>query len=152
MTANLKGDSDSMCPSDFRIATHKRCLILFLLISTFLFSACDPRAGRYPFHKAEYWISEDPQISLCYTKNTDGTWYPDHTLIWENEEKEISIGMQADYYCVYPADSNHHDDRLFSGNWRYRGKDLVLTIEEDFIFDGTYSKIILRPQEELATP
>lgn len=112
-----------------------------------LFAGCDPRSGKYPFQKSERWYSEDPQISLCYTKNSDGAWSFYHILVLENDELEISIGMQSSYYCVYPADSMHHDDRLFSGSWNYRNGNLVLIVEEDFIFDGKYSKIILKPIE-----
>lgn len=132
--------------------THKRCLILLLLISMFLFSSCDPRSGRYPFQKAEYWYSEDPQISLHYARDSDGYWHDSEMLIFEDEEIEISVAMHVDYYCVYPADSSHYDDRLFSGRWGYRGKNLVLKIEEDFLFNGAYSKIILQPQEKAPTP
>ena len=124
-----------------------RCLIVFVVVSMLLFSGCDPRSGKYPFQKAEKWHGDDPQISLCYTKDSNGIWSFYHTLILENEELEISIGMQASYYCVYPASSSHHDDRLFSGHWKYRNGNLVLFIEEDFVFDGKYSKIILKPIE-----
>ena len=126
----------------------RRCLIVLVIVSMLLLCGCDPRSGRYPFQKAENWHSDDPQISLCYAKDSSGNWSFHHTLIWENEEQEISIGMQASYYCVYPANSSHHDDRLFSGSWKYRNGNLVLIVEEDFVFDGKYSKIILKPLEE----
>ena len=129
----------------------RRCLVIFVLVSVLLFSGCDPRSGNYPFQIAGKWYSEDPQISLSYHKNSNAMWSFNHTLIWEHEELQITIGMQSSYYCVYPADSNHYDDRLFSGSWKYRNGNLVLKVEEDFIFDGEYSRIILKPLEENTT-
>lgn len=120
-------------------------LIIFILISAFLFSGCDPKSGQYPFQKEECWYSEEPIMTLQYTKNDDDTWIFSEKLIWEGNTKEISIGMQGSYYCVYPADSNDYEDRLFCGRWKYREGNLVLIIEEDFIFGGAYSEIVLAP-------
>ena len=119
--------------------------LILLIISMLLFCGCDSRYGRYPFQVSEEWYSEEPAIFLSYTQNSNGTWDLYHTLTWADSMKEISIGMQSSYYCVYPAGSNHYEDRLFSGSWKYQNGNLVLNIEEDFLFDGEYSKIILKP-------
>lgn len=119
--------------------------VVFLIFSV-LFSGCDPRSGKYPFQQGEQWYSEEPQICLNYSKQEDGTWEMHETLLYNGSLKEINLAMHSSDYCVYPADSNHHDDRLFSGTWKYRNGNLVLIVEEDFAFDGKYSKIILKPQ------
>ena len=126
-----------------------------LLLYAVLFSGCDPRSGKYPFQKCEQWYSEEPQISLNYSKREDGTWKMYETLLYDGEVKEIELAMHSYDFWVYPAPSGHvinHDDLLFSGSWKYRNGNLVLIVEEDFIFDGKYSKIILKPLEENTTP
>lgn len=137
------------------IRNKNRCTAMvcaFFLICTILFSGCDPRSGKYPHQRSEQWCSEEPQISLNYSKREDGTWEFNETLLYNGSLKEINLAMHSSYYCVYPADSNHHGDRLFSGSWKYRSGNLVLIVEEDFIFDGKYSKIILKPIEGKTTP
>ena len=95
-------------------------------------------------------MSEDPMISLEYTHNEDGTWTFCEELYWNDELIAIAVAMQSDYFCVYPfTNSNvtHHEDRLFSGTWKYRQGNLILMIEEDYIFDGQYSQIVISPIE-----
>ena len=121
-----------------------------ILLVMFLLCGCDPRSGQYPHQKAERWVSEDPMISLEYTHNEDGTWTFCEELYWNDELIAIEVAMQSDYFCVYPIDSTnpdviHHEDRLFSGTWRYRQGNLILMIEEDYIFDGQYSQIVITP-------
>ena len=118
-------------------------LCVLFLICTILFCGCDPRSGKYPFQKGEQWYSEDPQISLNYSKQEDGTWEIYETLLCDGKIKEIDLAMHSSDFWVYPADSNYHDDRLFSGRWKYRKGDLVLIVEEDFVFGGKYSEIVL---------
>lgn len=132
--------------------THRRCtaflvLCLFVL-SSCLLCGCDPRYGQYPMDKADFWYSADPVMTLSYKQNADKTWTVIETLCWNDETMEISIGMRSDYYCVYPAgEILNHDERLFSGRWGYRNGNLVLSVKEDFIFDGKYSEITLIPSK-----
>lgn len=121
-------------------------LICLAVLTVLFLCGCDPRSGQYPFQKAESWSSADPAISLHYTQNEDNTWTFAEELRWNNDTIEIDVAMQSDAYCVYPADSSHYDDRLFSGHWKYRKGNLVLIIEEDFLFDGAYSEIVLVPK------
>ena len=120
-------------------------LCISFLACMVMFCGCDPRSGKYPHQRSEQWYSDEPQMSLCYSKAEDGTWELFETLFYDSENREIDLAMHSSYYCVYPADSNHHDDRLFSGNWKYRKGDLVLIVEEDFIFGGKHSEIVLSP-------
>ena len=128
---------------------HKKrsfCFTLCLAICVLsVFCGCDPRSNQYPFQKAEQWLSHDPQIILSYTQNDDQTWSFHEEVYWNGDIIEIEIAMQSDIFCVYPVDSNHYDDRLFSGTWKYRKDALVLVVEEDFLFNNQYSEIILIP-------
>lgn len=87
-------------------------------------------------------------MSLNYSQREDGTWDIYETLFYDGEVKEILLDMHSSAFWVYPADSNYHDDRLFSGRWRYRKGDLVLIVEEDFVFGGEYSEIVLSPRSQ----
>ena len=140
----------------FGLIRNKNCYMamvcVFILISTLLFSGCDPRSGKYPHQRSEQWCSEEPQMSLNYFQQEDGTWEFNETLLYNGNFQEINLAMHSSYYCVYPANSNHHDERLFSGSWKYKNGNLVLIIEEDFLFGGKYSSIILTPQEGDLSP
>lgn len=127
---------------------YSAAICVFLLLCTLLFSGCNPRSGKYPFERGSQWYSEKPQMSLNYSQREDGTWDIYETLFYDGEVKEILLDMHSSAFWVYPADSNYHDDRLFSGRWRYRKGDLVLIVEEDFVFGGEYSEIVLSPRSQ----
>ena len=128
---------------------HKGRLYCVVLSITVLFvlllCGCDPRSGQYPFQKAEYWESYDPPITLRYAQNDDHTWSSLEELHWKGDFIKIDMARQSDYFCVYPAESSNHGDRLFAGSWKYRKGNLVLIIKEDFIFGNQYSEIVLVP-------
>ena len=99
----------------------------------------------HPSEIAENWGCQYPNLCLNYVKSDNNEWVFSEALVWDDETIDISIGFGKGVYCVYPADSSSYIDRLFCGTWKYKRGNLVLKIEEDFIFNNQYSEIILFP-------
>lgn len=131
--------------------THRlyfRILLVFCLLiaSMLLFSGCDPMSNKYPYDKAMEWVCTNPYFAVEYLTTDDGR-VVDHSasIQWNDSLLTVEVNLGSSHFWVSPTTSNHYDDRLLSGKWRYRGKNLVLSIEEDFIFDNQYSEIIFSP-------
>lgn len=134
-------------------STRKSCAkkaimaIVFFVCVTML-CGCDLPFKQYPHEKASYWSCDDPKIILNYSKDDQDNWILSEQIHLDSETIEVSVAMRGNIYCVYPDDSAYYSDRLFRGKWKYRKGNLVLIIEEDFLFDGQYDEIILVPQEK----
>lgn len=102
---------------------------------------------KYPWEKASHWVCEDPYFTLSYSKDPWGSLVCEEVLIWNGKEIPVEVGMLHHMYDVSPTDSNHYDDRLLTGTWKYRKGNLILRIEEDFIFGNRYEELIFKPTE-----
>ena len=116
--------------------------VLFIIAVAMLFSGCDPYADSYPFLTEAKWECADPKISLEFTKSTTGAISERHTLEWNGMVLYIDLNFRSNLFVVNPSTSTHYESRLFPGTWEYRDGNLVLIIEEDFIFDHTYSELV----------
>ena len=100
---------------------------------------------EYPWEKGARWVCEEPHFTLSYSRNSHNMLVSEEVLVWDGKEIPVFIGMQQHSYDVYPQSSNRYDDRLLSGTWKFRDGNLVLCIEEDFIFDNQYRELIFHP-------
>ena len=114
------------------------CVITLLL----LLAGCDPYAGEYPFLEEAEWICDDPRFVIQYTKGADSRMNEHIFFEWDGEVIEADLSFRAQIYVASPIGSTLHDDRFFGGEWEYRNGDLVLIIQEDFIFDGKYKELV----------
>ena len=90
-----------------------------------------------------------PKISLIYPEHDGNGATKYETIEWENEILSIDIMFGLGDYCVYPVDSVAYEDRLFNGTWKYRNGNLILLIEEDFLFDNKFSELVFSPVEQI---
>lgn len=118
------------------------CGILFIIVVLVLFSACDPYADSYPFLTEAKWECSDPKMVLEYKKSATGVITERSTLEWNDMFLYIELNFRGDSFVASLASSTHYDGRLFTGTWEYRAGNLVLMIEEDFIFNHTYSELV----------
>ena len=116
--------------------------VLLLIVMVLLLSGCDPYADSYPFLTEAKWECADPKISLEFTKSATGAISERHTLEWNGMVLYIDLNFRANLFVVNPSTSTHYDSRLFTGTWKYQNEYLVLTIEEDFIFDHAYNELV----------
>ena len=128
---------------------RKRCILIVItvVIALFLWSYWDYCAGsrNYPYHVAPMWQCDDPYFLLVYTREENGALTCHEALEWNNETNVVDVGFLMREYDVYPAETSAYADRLFSGTWKYRKGNLVLMIEEDFLFDYQYSELVFSP-------
>ena len=115
--------------------------IVALLCSMFWGSGCT----MYPGKKATTWICHEPYIKICFHK-TETNGY----LEWNGDKIPVVVATQSDVFDVYrkvfPQEGLKDENILFRGYWHYAGKDMVVELCEDNIFNGTYSELTFAPQ------
>ena len=121
------------------------CGIFLIAFALCVFSACDPPWYSYPYQKGGVWTSDDPEFTVLYAKLENGVTEQTATLVLDDNIIQVELYFRSSLYDVYPKGVNEYDNRLFGGTWEYRKGNLVLYIEDDFIFDGRYSEIVLSP-------
>lgn len=100
---------------------------------------------KYPYLVEEQWVCTKPYATLSYIRDDSNALLSSEIIVLDNQTIEVEIGFLMREYCVYLKDCSSYDDRLFSGTWKYEGENLVLTIDEDFLFDNRYSKLVFSP-------
>ena len=130
--------------------TRKIVVICVLCIVALLFLCLWSMFGGsdytiYPGEKATTWICHEPHIKICFRKIvTDGY------LEWNEDKIPVVVAMQSNVFEVYraalPQEGLKEENILFRGYWHYEGKDMVMEIYEDNIFNGTYSELTFAPQ------
>lgn len=128
---------------EFALTKLKHILGALLVVVMMIgFCGCDPYADSYPFLNEAKWECSDPKMVLEYTKGVTGVISECHTLEWNGMSLYIDLNFRANSFVVSPSTSTHYDRRLFTGTWEYQNGNLVLIIEEDFIFDNAYSELV----------
>ena len=117
--------------------------LFFCILSILL--GCNRRSGRYPYDLASKWLCNELPFTLSYSLDDNGMLFQSEILEWNGQSLAVDLAFSLNTYCVYPESSHHHDDRLFSGTWKYRDGNLVLTLTEDFIFDQKYAELTFLP-------
>lgn len=119
--------------------------IVFFLCFLPILLGCNRKSDRYPYDLASKWICNELPFTLYYSLDDNGMLLQSEMLEWNGQSLAVDLAFSLNTYCVYPESSHHHDDRLFSGTWKYRDGNLVLTLTEDFIFDQKYAELTFLP-------
>ena len=112
---------------------HYRVFLILLLLFILSFGHT-----TYPGEKASCWVCDEPYFVMEYQEEqSKNLYYNGDNYIAINGEL---LPVRVDYhrssdFAVMPTNSALWDDRLLTGTWKYKGKQLVFSIEEDFIFD-----------------
>ena len=120
--------------------------ILLILVAAFMCLGCDPYYGEYPHSEESEWACENPQISLSYRMEENGMISQEERLVWAETAIEIDVFFRSSFYVVYPAGLTDYEDRIFSGSWCYRKGNLILKIDEDFIFNDQFDELEFKRQ------
>lgn len=121
--------------------TLLRSMLLIVSIAILLL-ACDPCYGGYPYQRSSTWVSSDPVFTVVYSELENGVIEQTTMLEVNGMPIEVNLYFQSSLFDVYPKGINSYDNRLFGGKWEYREGDLVLIVEEDYLFDNEYSEIV----------
>ena len=116
--------------------------IVFILAVSVLLSSCDPQANSYPYSNESIWECSDPKIVLEYSRSATGVLIERCTIELNDTLMGIDLNFRSTLFVAGPAGFTNHDDRFFSGTWKYREGNLVLILEEDFLFDHTYNELV----------
>ena len=127
-------------------------MLCCIISSVFLLSGCDAYYNTYPFDEECEWACQDPSIVLSYTYDAEGKRSGKEVLTWNNSTIELQIGFRASSYDAYPKGNTGYASRLFSGSWRYEKDYLILTIEEDYIFDDQYNELVFETSSNVKLP
>lgn len=118
-------------------------LVLFVLVAIGLMGGADYRI--YPSEKASRWMCEDPHLLLDFSEEQS-------YLVWNGEKLPVATLIRASYFDLYldtdpdPSGAISAENVLFRGTWKYKGDTLVVSIDEDNIFDGAYTELVFYPQ------
>lgn len=127
---------------------HKGYFKAICIILTMLFlCGCDRYAGKYPYSTADHWTCKDPYITINYIRNENGTFTEESSLEWNGETIDIDIDFGHGNFVVHPNGNYSFEERLFDGTCKFRNGNVILVIDDDFIFDYQFSEIVLSPVE-----
>lgn len=131
-----------------RSGFHYRRLFTMLLLCTLIFvSGCTPAWIKFPYDLCDTWVCENPRFSIVYSRDGAGWGICDASMEWEDEVIDVEVNFSTSQFIVRTEDDPEHAVELLSGSWEYEDGDLVLYIEEDFIFDGAFDKLVFVPQD-----
>lgn len=132
-----------------RSGFHYRRLFAMLLLCVMMFmSGCTPPWIKFPYDLCDTWVCENPRFSIVYSRDEAGWGLCDASMEWKDEVIDVEVNFSTSQFVVGPKSDPLYDNRLLSGSWEYEDGNLVLYIEEDFIFDNTVDKLVFVPQDE----
>ena len=121
---------------------HISLVLVISLCALSLLCGCDPYYDQYPFLEEAEWICDEPHFTFTYTYDSNGACNGTELLTWQGTTMEVDVLFQSTWYVVIPEGPTSNDDRILTGVWRYQNGNLVLSIEEDFIFNNQYSELV----------
>ena len=126
----------------------KRKLLLVLLVLVIFLTGCDTYAmfDQYPWDKADCWYCEEIDYTIKYSFSSTGQLQP-HTeyWIWDGQTYNVTAACQASTIDFLVTESGM-GRTLFSGTWKYEGKNIVVSIVTDNIFGGEITELVFVPQ------
>ena len=135
-----------------KIKRIKLMTVLLMMVVSILCAGCDGLAGHYPYDKSTEWVCSDPNFTITYTHLPKNGLEEESFL--EVDGKMIAVHVAFRHgsnftikpiNTLYPAGPVHYSERLLTGLWKYRDGNLILTIQEDFVFDNQYEEFVFCP-------
>ena len=94
-------------------------------------------------------MCSDPKIVLEYTY-FGRQFYCKEVIEYNGKELPISISYGRPAVTIYPDTSKSYDDysdRLLTGEWKYVDGNLVIEIDEDYLFGWRYPELVFERVE-----
>ena len=132
--------------------SHKKIKIYMLIILALFFlvalSSCIP---SHFFERTGRWVCSEPYFVL-ESRYVDGRLLEHHEYLEiDGRVQQVLVVSQSSLFEVFPdsgtSDGLHSSDLLLSGRWRYRGKQLVVSIKKDCVFNGAYQELVFDFEE-----
>ena len=133
----------------------KRLVCSILAILMIFFAGCDPYSmvSHYPYEKADKWICEETDFTFAFTYE-DGRLNTEQSSVlrWNGEEYNVYVLFQVGYFRVdinengYVDESRFPDGKMLTGTWEYRDNKLIMSITEDYLYEGKFQELSFVPQ------
>ena len=123
------------------------CFILALVICL---AGCDGKEVRkeYPYYKSAKWYCEEIDFTISFDRDEKGklTASPPADLTWDGQIYNVYVGFRGSSYHFLATGETEAAKIYLSGLWKYRGENVVFSVTEDLIFEGTFVELVFAPQ------
>ena len=99
------------------------------------------------------WVEEitmqcdDPYVITTFYRDEKGIGHRETYMEINGVKQKVELGYRSTLFEVYVLDHSHRAECLILGTWRERKGNLVLYVEEDYVFGNHYETIILTPAD-----
>lgn len=126
-------------------------IIASIMLLLLILSGCDrfELLRLYPWYKAEMWYCEEIGMYIEFSVDVDGdiSEAPVGYIEEEDMRHPLLIGFRGnDLWFGSEPDEHNVSWPLLTGNWEYEKESLIITVQDDQLFGGRYSKLIFIPQ------
>ena len=129
----------------------KMISILLLAVMVFYLAGCDTYAmfNYYPDDRSTVWYCEEIDFEIKYVPNEYGNLIAQtSTISWDDVSYSVVGIFNFGYFEIIVETGETlitEEQILLSGKWKYKGKNVVIEITEDNIFDNTFEELIFKP-------
>lgn len=125
--------------------------ILLLSIVALCLSGCTLRDTSI-FTQEITMQSDDPYMITTFKRTENGTGSRETYLEIDGDICRVELHYRSTIFVVQMLDPLSLDaEVLLSGTWKEKNGNLILYIEEDYIFDNQYEMIVLKPVDSTST-
>lgn len=136
------------------VTTNKmKCLfaiVLSLCILVSCFSGCTLRDDSI-FSEEITMQCDDPYMITTYMETENGVGSRETYLEIDGELQKVALHYREAVFGVYWEFSPTEHELLLFGTWKEKDGNLILYIDDDYIFDNKYEKIILNPVDSTSS-
>lgn len=129
----------------------KMISILLLAVMVLSLAGCDTYAmfNYYPEDRSTVWYCEEIDFEIKYVPNEYGNLIAQtSTISWDDVSYSVVGIFNFGYFEIIVETGETlitEEQILLSGKWKYKGKNVVIEITEDNIFDNTFEELIFKP-------
>ena len=124
--------------------------ILVLSIVALCFAGCTWQDTSI-FSKEITMQCDDPYMITTYKDTENGVGSRETYLEIDGELQKVDLHYRDAVFRVYLEFSPTERELLLFGTWKEKDGNLILYIDDDYIFDNQYEKIVLKPVDSTAT-
>lgn len=126
-------------------------ILLSLCILVSCFSGCTLRDTSI-FYKEITMQCDDPYMITTYKDTENGVGIRETYLEIDGDICRVELHYRSTIFVVQMLDPLSLDaEVLLSGTWKEKDGNLILYIDDDYIFDNQYEKIVLKPVDSTST-
>lgn len=124
--------------------------IIFAIMLLITLGGCDGfgMLHRYPWYKFETWYCSEIRMRIEFVVDEKGdlSEAPVGYIEYEDYTQSCLLSFQGStiWFCLEP-DGQNVSEPLLVGSWKIQKDNLVITIDDDQLFEGRYSELLFAP-------